>query len=388
VDLLLGKALDALEESGRLAEVMLIVVSDHGVAFAPGKPGRTPKESTLASVSRVPLFIKYPGQLSGKREERKIETIDIFPTAADVLGVPLSGEVDGQSLISDNWHPVARHVLEAGSNFDNVEHEMDVRIASERIYRVLKPGKSALDAIGLGSGKEYIGKKAPAPTGLETRFTLQLDNSRWYEEVDLSTNFLPARMTGTLKGASLGTDIMVALNGTVSGSGVTYDKSGSVSLMLDPRQFRSGKNELRAYVMVASKFFEIPVASDFDGWSITRNDVGIATVTDHQGNSYQQDETLNGRAAFNAFRASIEGYACDETHQLSPKALLLVEDNAVINTGFTMTTDTLFSNGQENTMLECWFSLEVNPDLRGGGGALSIMALFEGGRLMEIYPKK
>ena len=388
-DFLLGQALDALEQKGRLFEIMLIVVSDHGVAYAPGKPGRSPTASTLAEVSRVPLFIKYPGHGLGVRDDRKIETIDILPTVMDVLGLPLTGDMDGQSLIADDWQPVERHVLEVGNKFPNFERDMDknMRTASERIYRVLKPGRTALDSIGFGSGKQYVGKPVPIAAGTDKRYALQLINSKWYEEVDLDSGFLPARMTGTLNGARLGTEIMVALNGTVAGSGMTYDESGSVAIMLDPRRFRNGKNDIRAYLIGVHDILEIDIALDIEGWSIRRDDTGIVMVMDKQGSSYQQDDSLKGRANFNVFNGSLAGYACDETRRLAPKTMLLVEDDTIITTGFTMTNDRSFSKGEGIPELECWFSLEPKAYQRRRGIKPTVLALFEGGRMVEIHPK-
>ena len=40
-DRLLGELLDALEGSGRFDETLLIVLSDHGVAFSPGEDRRS-----------------------------------------------------------------------------------------------------------------------------------------------------------------------------------------------------------------------------------------------------------------------------------------------------------------------------------------------------------
>lgn len=386
VDFLLGQALDVLDQSDHFSEVMLIITSDHGIAFAPGKPARTPDESTLADVARVPLFIKYPGQLSGVRDDRRIETIDIFPTIANVMGLPLSEATDGQSLIADNWKQEVRHVLEAGNNFPDFEREMDMSVASERIYRVLQPGKSALDAIGLSLGRRYLGKPAPLSASMDTKFLLRLNDPNVYEDVDLDSGFLPARMTGTLEGSSLGTEIMVALNGTFAGSGMTYDESGSVSIMLDPRRFRSGENDIRAYVIDASEILEINVDIDFGSWSIRRNEAGKVTVTDKQGTSYQLDDTLKGRATFSASAQNLTGYACDESLRLAPKAVLLIEHDEVTTTNFTMTEKPFFSKDEGIAALKCWFSFKESIDLRQRD--IAILALFEGGRMVEIHPKK
>ena len=37
----------------------------------------------------VPLFIKLPGQTEGRIDDRNVESVDILPTIADVLGISI-----------------------------------------------------------------------------------------------------------------------------------------------------------------------------------------------------------------------------------------------------------------------------------------------------------
>jgi hypothetical protein len=247
VDKLLGELLDQLEESGRLSETLLIVLADHGLAIAPGMPIRQPETSTVADVSRIPLFIKYPGQRAGKQDLRKAQTIDVLPTIADALNLELPSAVDGRSLLSDSWQEVERGVVEARQNALDIDSAMDMKRASERIYSVIEPGHSALEALGTNNTRELIGTAAHDITAAESELTLQLENSQAYANLDLESDILPALLSGQIAGARPGTEILIALNNTFSGSGTTYDDQGSVSILLDPRQFREGFNELAAY---------------------------------------------------------------------------------------------------------------------------------------------
>jgi hypothetical protein len=54
---------------------------------------------------------------------------------------------------------------------------------------------------------------------------------------------------------------MIALNNTFAGSGVTYDDQGSLSVMLDPRFFQHGFNELAAYILVAGELARLEISS-------------------------------------------------------------------------------------------------------------------------------
>jgi hypothetical protein len=62
VDAVVGRFLDALEQSGRLDSALIVVTSDHSWRRDP-----EPRARTLADLQRVPLLIKWPGQRLGAR---------------------------------------------------------------------------------------------------------------------------------------------------------------------------------------------------------------------------------------------------------------------------------------------------------------------------------
>jgi hypothetical protein len=258
-DLLLGKVLDALEQSGQMDDTMFIVLSDHGIAFEPGASRRTPTESTLADVARVPLFIKYPHQVSGVKDMRRVETIDVFPTIADVAQLPLNKSVDGQSLISEDWKPVTRSVFEAEDSLPDFESAMNLKAASERIYEVIAPGVTALNALGFGQTRKYMGKPIPDILEFDTQLQLKIISRYCYQHVDMDIGFLPIYMRGVLKGAHLDQEVMIALNGIIAGGGVTYHELNPVSILLDPSTFIWWENELRAFIFKDEGIAEIAV---------------------------------------------------------------------------------------------------------------------------------
>jgi hypothetical protein len=98
-DRLLGELLDRLEEQDLLERTLLVVVSDHGSSFWPGQARRDPSRTDHPEdILSVPLFIKTPGQRQGRIDQRNVETIDVLPTLADVLGIEVPWTTDGCSL--------------------------------------------------------------------------------------------------------------------------------------------------------------------------------------------------------------------------------------------------------------------------------------------------
>jgi len=49
----------------------------------------------------VPLFVKLPGQKQGAVSDRSVESVDLLPTVAEVVGGRLPGEVAGVSVLTD-----------------------------------------------------------------------------------------------------------------------------------------------------------------------------------------------------------------------------------------------------------------------------------------------
>lgn len=104
-DKLVGQILDVLEKKSQLKQTLLVVTSDHGMCFTPGKSLRDPTPDTFADLLPVPLFVKLPGQSTGTISDRNAETIDILPTIAEVLKMQTDPAWAGSSLLSTSPKP-------------------------------------------------------------------------------------------------------------------------------------------------------------------------------------------------------------------------------------------------------------------------------------------
>lgn len=90
----LGKALEALEASGRASNTLLVVSGDNGWPFPRGK-------ATLYDEgTRQPLAIRWPAKVKGGRiVERLVGLWDLAPTFLQAAGLPLPAPLDGRSLM-------------------------------------------------------------------------------------------------------------------------------------------------------------------------------------------------------------------------------------------------------------------------------------------------
>lgn len=104
VDRAIGDVLALLQASGRYADALVVVTSDHGEMLGEhgiAGHGGPPFEDTL----NVPLVVKYPmGRDAGLRVERRVSSVGVFATALEEAHVPLPDDVQAKPL-SDH-HPV------------------------------------------------------------------------------------------------------------------------------------------------------------------------------------------------------------------------------------------------------------------------------------------
>ena len=102
----LGRLLDFLRDTGDLENTLLIFTSDHGYHL--GWRGQWAKGDLSEEVMRVPLIARFPGVVPpGTRTEGIVELIDLFPTFAEVAGIPVPTSLDGKSFLPQLKDPDA-----------------------------------------------------------------------------------------------------------------------------------------------------------------------------------------------------------------------------------------------------------------------------------------
>jgi Sulfatase len=99
-DRVLGRLLARLKATGLYDRALLIVTADHGVSFRAGEKRRPLSPANLEDIAYVPLFVKLPGRHLGSEVPTLARTIDIVPTIADGVGVPIPWHVDGRTLLA------------------------------------------------------------------------------------------------------------------------------------------------------------------------------------------------------------------------------------------------------------------------------------------------
>ncbi len=101
VDAQIGKVLDELRSSGLANNTIVVLWGDHG--FHLGDHGIWTKHTNYEQANRIPILIFAPGVTEpGSATKQLAESVDIFPTLAELAGLPKPvgpQPIDGVSLV-------------------------------------------------------------------------------------------------------------------------------------------------------------------------------------------------------------------------------------------------------------------------------------------------
>lgn len=94
----IGRVLDALEESDRRDETIVVLWSDHG--FHLGEKDHIEKFALWEKATHIPFLVVAPGVTEpGSRCERPVDLTALYPTLLELCGLPADDRCDGTSLV-------------------------------------------------------------------------------------------------------------------------------------------------------------------------------------------------------------------------------------------------------------------------------------------------
>ncbi len=106
MDAQVGRLLDALEQQGLADETVIALWGDHGWQL--GDHGLWHKHTNFELAARSPLLISVPkSATAGRKCPAPVEFVDVYPTLAEVCGLPITDGLDGRSLKSYLENPDA-----------------------------------------------------------------------------------------------------------------------------------------------------------------------------------------------------------------------------------------------------------------------------------------
>ncbi|MGH3103837.1 MAG: sulfatase-like hydrolase/transferase [Gaiellaceae bacterium] len=255
-DRALGLVLDRLRSAGVYDRALVIVTADHGVSFALGESRRRPAPGNLDDIAFVPLFVKLPDQKKGRIDDSNVSAIDIVPTIARVLRIPVPWRVDGRPLVGRR--------LQAGGTVTMLRGDgsrVGTRLSALRAQRSRRLARQ-VGAFGTGSfatlyrigpHRELLGRNT---TELSVRpsaaIGVEIDGRPLLDAVDPASVLLPSYLEGRLTGTIAGRmDLAVAINGRVAAVSRTFRQGGQTrfAAFVPENALRAGRNAVDVFAV-------------------------------------------------------------------------------------------------------------------------------------------
>ncbi|VGO12832.1 Arylsulfatase [Pontiella desulfatans] len=139
-----GRIIDELDRLGLRSSTAIVFLSDHGYHL--GEHTFWQKSNLHEEVTRVPLIISAPG-FNPARTDALTELVDIYPTLAELAGLPIPASVQGKSLVPVLRNPgatVRDAALSLNNGFSLRENQfayMRYTNGSEELYDMKKDPK-------------------------------------------------------------------------------------------------------------------------------------------------------------------------------------------------------------------------------------------------------
>jgi hypothetical protein len=254
-DRLLGRVVARLKEQGVYDDTLIVVTADHGFAWKVGVPTRRRVDvSNVDELGPVPLIVKRPGRPDGRVSGALARTLDVAPTIADVLNVPLGYRADGHSAFS--------RAVRARRTVSIVKRDFSSVVSiSKRAWRARRAAVVRRRLRELGSGdwtslftafgphRDLIGQRVDdVRRASGVRATLSL--ARSFKRVHRTSGVVPTQVAGRIRGSGPGRerDIAVAVNGRIEAVGRSFHLRGEevegFSVMVPEQSLREGRNRI------------------------------------------------------------------------------------------------------------------------------------------------
>jgi choline-sulfatase len=195
MDSQVGRVLEALDQSGRARETIVVLWSDHGWHL--GEKGISGKNTLWERSTRVPLIFAGPGIAADAKCRQPAELLDLYPTLIELCGLPAVTGLEGHSLkpqLSDAnakrpWPAITTH--NQNNHTVRTERYRYIRYAdgSEEFYDVVadpnewtnlakRPAVAAL----IREHAQWLPKVNAAPVPGSAARLLVLENGVWMWE--------------------------------------------------------------------------------------------------------------------------------------------------------------------------------------------------------------
>jgi hypothetical protein len=253
VDAMVGGIVARLRALGIYDEALIVVTADHGASYREHVPRRAARRQNLADILRVPLIIKRPGQREGGAIDGLVESVDILPTVAEILGARVNFDVDGRSLLRSG--PVRTRRVFVERSFERVRRRdvTDVLATSPASVsrRIGRFGTGDPRSLYVVPGTADLIDREVSEFRSDARdVRATIENHTGFANVDPDSETLPLLVRGRLLDRSRAA-LAVAVNGRIVATTVPFEERGATwySTMIPETSLRAGRNTVDLYLV-------------------------------------------------------------------------------------------------------------------------------------------
>ena len=256
VDGLLGDLVGRLKQVGLYDEALFVVTADHGMSFTAGEPQRDLTSVNAVEIMRVPLIVKYPSRLevTAHVSDANVETVDVLPTIADVLGIDVPWPIDGASLL-DPARPArpvkAMFMEETGSRRDFALDCLDLGPGLRRKLDLFGDATRNIHrALRVPAFDDLIGRAVSEVRVAEGGGRAEILQAWHYGGVDPADSAAVFDVAGRFAVPRPDTFVAVAINGTIEAVTRTWEANPR-GWLATPRfdVWRLGSNVIDVFVV-------------------------------------------------------------------------------------------------------------------------------------------
>jgi hypothetical protein len=254
VDALLGELIGQLKRRGVWDESVVVVTADHGMSFRRHHNRRALRPYNVGELAPVPLFVKAPRQQRGRVSDSPRETIDVMPTIADLLGVPIPWRVDGSSALRRPPRRTRRMLATEFTSFavDRAAFRRQRAAVLRRKLGLFGSGPAWPGLYGIGPHGRLAGRRLSDFRVVRSRRArLRVRGARQFRAVAPETGFVPSHVQGLIAHGRQGggRPLAVAVNGTIIVTAYSFslDRSRAeyMSALVPEEVLRPGHNRVQ-----------------------------------------------------------------------------------------------------------------------------------------------
>ncbi|MFM7263273.1 MAG: sulfatase-like hydrolase/transferase [Acidimicrobiales bacterium] len=253
------RAVQALRESDKWDDTLVVVTADHGISFLPTMPQRHTDFSDpdqANDIYRVPTFVKYPGQGAGEVSDCRISNLDLLPTINEVLDTRTTWRFAGRSLASGCPERAVWPVESATGESAVLEGGFEVTRARSAYYAMqVDPSGPARRIAAVGASAPLIGLPVTSSGQSTTVGSWTLKQKDAFGAVKGTPgSTVPATVTGsvTLSAPAMeGTEGVIVVDGIAAGvMGELSGQEGTVrfTAVLDYSLLTAGPHTVELFV--------------------------------------------------------------------------------------------------------------------------------------------